>query len=159
MADGSVNSTSYITNASVGNGRLTLSAGTGVSLSSTPRFDANQSTNKTITVSTNGTSSNTANTLVLRNSSGGISIGALSAASANLSGNITASGFLVSGQSGFLKADGTVDTTTYLSNGNIKDPQITLTAFWEWIFSWNNAIIYTKSSRCCNYCIFNKLNY
>lgn len=128
MADGSVNSTSYITNASVGNGRLTLSAGTGVSLSSTPRFDANQSTNKTITVSTNGTSSNTANTLVLRNSSGGISIGALSAASANLSGNITASGFLVSGQSGFLKADGTVDTTTYLSNGNIKDPQITLTA-------------------------------
>ena len=128
MADGSVNSTSYITDASVGNGRLTLSAGTGVSLSATPRFDANQSTNKTITVSTNGTSSNTANTLVLRNSSGGISIGALSAASANLSGNITASGFLVSGQSGFLKADGTVDTTTYLSNGNIKDPQITLTA-------------------------------
>ena len=128
MADGSVNSTSYITDASVGNGRLTLSAGTGVSLSATPRFDANQSTNKTITVSTNGTSSNTANTLVLRNGNGGISIGALSAASANLSGNITASGFLVSGQSGFLKADGTVDTTTYLSNGNIKDPQITLTA-------------------------------
>lgn len=128
MADGSVNSTSYITNASVGNGRLTLSAGTGVSLSATPRFDANQSTNKTITVSTNGTSSNTANTLVLRNSSGGISIGALNASSASLSGNITASGFLVSGQSGFLKADGTVDTTTYLSNGNIKDPQITLTA-------------------------------
>ena len=128
MADGSVNSTSYITDASVGNGRLTLAAGTGVSLSSTPRFDANQSTNKTITVSTNGTSSNTANTLVLRNSSGGISIGALNAASASLSGNITASGFLVSGQSGFLKADGTVDTTTYLSNGNIKDPQITLTA-------------------------------
>jgi len=126
-ADGSVDSNSYLTSANVGNGRLTLSAGTGVSLSATPRFDANQSSNKTITVSTNGTSSNTSNALVLRGSSGEISVGALSASSASLSGNITASGFLVSGQSGFLKADGTVDTNTYLDNGNIKNPQITFT--------------------------------
>ena len=127
-ADGSIDSNSYLTSADLGGGTLTISSGSGISLSSNPTFDANQNANKTITVSTNGTSSNTGNTLVLRDGSGGISIGALSAANANLSGNITASGFLVSGQSGFLKADGTVDTTTYLSNGNIKDPQITLTA-------------------------------
>lgn len=126
-ADGSTDSSTYLTSASVGNGRLTLAAGDGVSLSSTPIFDANQSTNKTITISTNGTSSNTADTLVLRGDSGQISVGAITAASASLSGNITASGFLVSGSSGFLKADGTVDTTEYLSNGNIKDPQITFT--------------------------------
>lgn len=127
-ADGSIDSNSYLTNANVGNGRLTLSAGTGVSLSATPRFDANQTANKTITVSTNGTSSNTGSTLVLRGSGGEISVGAISASSADLTGNITASGFLVTGQSGFLKANGTVDNTTYLSNGNIKDPQITFTA-------------------------------
>ena len=127
-ADGSIDSNTYLTNVDVGNGKLTLSAGTGVSLSATPSFDANQTANKTITVSTNGTSSNTGSTLVLRGSGGEISVGAITASSAELSGNITASGFLVTGQSGFLKANGTVDTTTYLSNGNIKDPQITFTA-------------------------------
>ena len=126
-ADGSIDSSTYLTSASVGNGRLTISSGTGVSLSPDPTFDANSNTNKTITVGTNGTSSNTSNTLVLRGSSGQISVGAITAASASLSGNITASGFLVSGSSGFLKADGTVDTTEYLSNGNIKNPQITFT--------------------------------
>ena len=127
-ADGSIDSNSYLTSAGVGNGRLTLSAGTGVSLSATPRFDANQSADKTITISTNATTSNTANAIVLRSSTGGINVGAVSASSASLTGNITASGFLVSGQTGFLKADGTVDTTSYLSNGNIKDPQITFSA-------------------------------
>lgn len=126
-ADGSIDSNTYLTSANVGNGRLTLSTGTGITLSNTPRFDANQSSNKTITIGTNGTSANTSNTLVLRGGSGQISVGAITAASASLSGNITASGFLVSGSSGFLKADGTVDTTEYLSNGNIKNPQITFT--------------------------------
>lgn len=126
-ADGSIDSNTYLTSTNVGNGQLTLAAGDGVSLSSTPSFSANQSSNKTITIGTNGTSSNTSNTLVLRGSSGQISVGAITAASASLSGNITASGFLVSGSSGFLKADGTVDTTEYLSNGNIKNPQITFT--------------------------------
>ena len=127
-ADGSIDSNSYLTSANVGDGTLTLSAGTGVSLSATPQFGANQSADKTITVSTNATTSNTANAIVLRSSTGGINVGAVSASSVSLSGNITASGFLVSGQTGFLKADGTVDTTSYLSNGNIKDPQITFSA-------------------------------
>lgn len=127
-ADGSIDSNSYLTSADLGGGTLTIGSGSGISLSSNPTFDANQNANKTITISTNATAANTSNTLVSRDSSGGVSIGALSAASANLSGNVTASGFLVTGQSGFLKADGTVDTTSYLSNGNIKDPQITLTA-------------------------------
>ncbi len=127
-ADGSIDSNTYLTNVNVGNGELTLSAGTGVSLSATPSFSANQTADKTITVSTNGTSSNTGNALVLRGSGGEISVGAITASSAELTGNITASGFLVTGQTGFLKANGTVDTTTYLSNGNIKDPQITFTA-------------------------------
>lgn len=127
-ADGSIDSNSYLTSADLGGGTLTISSGSGISLSSNPTFDANQNANKTITISTNATAANTSNTLVSRDSSGGISIGALSAASANLSGNVTASGFFVTGQSGFLKADGTVDTTSYISNGNIKDPQITLTA-------------------------------
>ena len=126
-ADGSIDSNTYVTSGDLGGGTLTISSGTGVTLSADPTFDANSNTNKTITVGTNGTSANTSNTIVLRGSSGQISVGAITAASASLSGNITASGFLVSGSSGFLKADGTVDTTEYLSNGNIKNPQITFT--------------------------------
>lgn len=129
-ADGSIDSNTYLTNTNVGNGQLTIDAGTGITIASGapgPFFNANQSTNQTIVVGTNGTSANTSNTLVLRGGSGQISVGAITAASASLSGNITASGFLVSGSSGFLKADGTVDTTEYLSNGNIKNPQITFT--------------------------------
>ena len=44
-------------------------------------------------------------------------------------GNITADGFIISGGgSGFVKADGTVDSNTYLSSINVGDGDITFAA-------------------------------
>ncbi len=82
-ADGSVDTNTYITSASVGNGTLTLNvSGTGLSGSQT--FTANQSGNATFTVTSNATSTNTASTIVARDASGNFSAGTITAA---LSGN------------------------------------------------------------------------
>jgi hypothetical protein len=124
-ADGSTDSNSYITSSSIGNGTLSISSGIGVTLSSFPSFTANQNSNKTILISTNATTSNTPNRIVLRGTSGQINVGAINASTGNFSGNVTSNGFLIDGESGFLKADGTVDDTSYLSNAEIKDSQIT----------------------------------
>ena len=67
----------------VGDGSLTVNtSGTGLSGSGT--FSANQSTNNTITITSNATSSNNASTIVARDSSGNFSAGTITAA---LSGN------------------------------------------------------------------------
>jgi hypothetical protein len=77
-ADGSVDSNSYITSASVGNGTLTLNvSGTGLSGSQT--FTANQSGNATFTVTSNATSANTVSTIVARDASGNFSAGTITA--------------------------------------------------------------------------------
>jgi hypothetical protein len=84
-ADGSVDSNTYITSGSIGNGTLTLNvSGTGLSGSQT--FTANQSSNATFTVTSNATSANTVSTIVARDSSGNFSAGTITAA---LSGNAT----------------------------------------------------------------------
>jgi hypothetical protein len=125
-ADGSVDSNSYITSSSIGNGTLTIANGTGISLSASPSFTANQSANKTITISTNATSSNTASTIVSRGASGEFTAGAITVSSVSSSGSVTASGFVISGQSGFLKANGTVDTNSYLTSASIGDGTLTI---------------------------------
>jgi hypothetical protein len=97
-ADGSVDSNSYITSASVGNGTLTLNvSGTGLSGSQT--FTANQSGNATFTVTSNATSANTANAIVARDGSGNFSAGTITA---TLSGTASAA-TIVNGTSGQLK--------------------------------------------------------
>jgi hypothetical protein len=84
-ADGSVDSNTYITSGSIGNGTLTLNvSGTGLSGSQT--FTANQSSNATFTVTSNATSANTVSTIVARDASGNFSAGTITAA---LSGNAT----------------------------------------------------------------------
>jgi hypothetical protein len=129
-ADGSVDSNSYITSSSIGNGTLSFSAGVGVTFSLSPSFTANQSGNKDITVSTNAVSSNTVNTLVLRNSSGGFSAGPISATNVTSVGVVTASSFVVSGVSsvGFLRSNGSIDTSTYLTTAGIGDGTLILSA-------------------------------
>ena len=67
----------------IGNGTLTVST-SGVGLSSSGTFTANQSSNSTVTITSNATSSNTANTIVSRDGSGNFT-----AASVTLEGQLT----------------------------------------------------------------------
>jgi hypothetical protein len=67
----------------IGNGTLTVST-SGVGLSSSGTFTANQSGNSTITITSNATSSNTINTVVSRDSSGNFT-----ASSVTLEGQLT----------------------------------------------------------------------
>lgn len=127
MADGSVNSNVYATSANIGNATLTLGGGNGITLSTDPTFDANQSTNKTITISTNSSSSNIGDTLVRRNTNGGAEFGPISTGNILAVGTVTATGFIAAGTVGFLKSNGTIDTTSYLTSGSINNPQITFT--------------------------------
>jgi len=67
----------------IGNGTLTVDT-SGVGLSSSGTFTANQSGNSTVTITSNATSSNTANTIVSRDGSGNFT-----AASVTLQGQLT----------------------------------------------------------------------
>jgi hypothetical protein len=89
----------------VNDATLTLAtSGNGISGSDT--FTANQSTDTTFTVTVSSASTNQASTLVYRDASGGFSAGV-----------VTATKFVKSSNSsGFLKADGTEDTNTYLTS-------------------------------------------
>ena len=116
-ADGTVDSNTYITSASVGDGTLTLNvSGTGLSGSQT--FTANQSGNATFTVTSNATSANNINTIVARDGSGNFSAGTITASSFVRSGGTSAQ---------FLKADGSVDTNTYLTSSQISVTDDTVT--------------------------------
>jgi len=102
-ADGSADSTSYITASGTLSNTLTMNtSGTGLSGSAT----YNNSGNATFTVASNATSSNTSSTIVARDSSGNFS-----------AGTITSSSFVKSGgtSSQFLKADGSSDSTSYMN--------------------------------------------
>jgi trimeric autotransporter adhesin len=89
-ADGSVDTNTYVAGTSIGSGNLTLaSSGTGLSVSSTPVFGANQSANKTITFTLNSSTSATNSTVVLRDSNGSISVTDVNSTSdINLKNNI-----------------------------------------------------------------------
>jgi hypothetical protein len=75
-ADGTVDTNTYITAASVGNGTLSLGV-SGVGLSGTQTFTANQAGNSTFTVTSNATSANTVNTIVSRDGSGNFNAGTM----------------------------------------------------------------------------------
>jgi len=75
-ADGSVDNNTYITIASVGNGTLTMGV-SGVGLSGTQTFTANQSGNSTFTVTSNATSANTVSTIIARDGSGNFNAGTM----------------------------------------------------------------------------------
>ena len=70
-ADGSVDGSTYLTSASVGNGTLTLNV-SGSGLSGSQSFTANQSGNATFTVTSNATTAATASTIAYRDGSGNL---------------------------------------------------------------------------------------
>lgn len=70
----------------IGNGTLSLGV-SGVGLSGTSTFTANQSGGSTFTVTSNATSANTANTIVSRDGSGNFSAGTITAAQYNIASN------------------------------------------------------------------------
>ena len=75
-----LNYTNFTNTPTIGNGTLTVAvSGTGLSISATPTFTANQTTNRTITVSSNATSANTASTIVARDGSGNFTAGTVTA--------------------------------------------------------------------------------
>lgn len=78
--DGSVDTNTYATSSSIGNGTLTLNV-SGSGLSGSQTFTANQSSPATFTVTSNASSATGVGTLVLRDASGGFSAGAITATS------------------------------------------------------------------------------
>jgi hypothetical protein len=92
----------------IGNGTLTLAV-SGVGLSGSQTFTANQTTNSTFTVTSNATSNDTASTIVSRDASGNFSAGTITA---SLSGNAsTASTLQTSRKINGIDFDGSVDIT------------------------------------------------
>jgi len=82
-----LNYTNFTNTPTIGDGTLTVAvSGTGLSISATPTFTANQTTNKTITVTSNATSANTVSTIVARDGSGNFTAGTITA---NLIGTAT----------------------------------------------------------------------
>lgn len=93
-ANGTVDSTTYLSSVQIGDGTVTFAtSGTGLSLSSSPSFTLNQSASKTITISLNSTSGATANTLVSRDGSGNSTFATLNATTVSAT-NVSASGSL-----------------------------------------------------------------
>ena len=100
---------------SFGDGTLTVNtSGTGLSGSGT--FSANQTTNNTITITSNATDINTASTIVSRDSSGNFSAGTITAA---LSGNAsTATALQTARTINGVSFDGTSNITITAANPN-----------------------------------------
>jgi hypothetical protein len=99
-ADGTVDNNTYSGIGGIGAGILTLgTSGTGLSVSANPSFGANDSNNKSITFTLSSTSSNTASTLVARDSSGNFSAGTISASTVNAT-TLSASSVYIGGSSG-----------------------------------------------------------
>ena len=92
-ADGSVDTNTYLSSVNIGNGTVSLAAsGTGLSLSASPSFTLNQSSNKTITVSLASNSGNVANSIVSRDGSGNSSFNNVNAVDVLASDDVIADG-------------------------------------------------------------------
>jgi len=89
------NAATATTAANVNNGVLTMGV-SGVGLSGSQTFSANQSAAATFTITSNATSANTASTIVARDASGNFTAGTITAA---LAGNASTATALSSGQS------------------------------------------------------------
>jgi hypothetical protein len=64
-------------------------SGTGLSISATPTFTSNQSTNRTITITSNATNANTVSAIVARDASGNFSAGTITASLTGTASNAT----------------------------------------------------------------------
>ena len=113
-ADGSVDTNTYLSSVNIGNGTVSLAAsGTGLSLSASPSFTLNQSSNKTITVSLASNSGNVANSIVSRDGSGNSSFNNVNAVDVLASDDVIATG-AIAGKGGayFYNTSGTGNPLT-----------------------------------------------
>jgi len=99
----------------VGNGALTF-ATSGVGLSGSGSFTANQTANSTITITSNATSANTASTLVARDASGNFTAGTVTAA---LAGNASTATNLATGRTIGMTGDVTWTSGSFNGSGNV----------------------------------------
>jgi len=99
----------------VGNGALTF-ATSGVGLSGSGSFTANQTTNSTITITSNATSANTASTLVARDASGNFTAGTVTAA---LAGNASTATNLATGRTIGMTGDVTWTSGSFNGSANV----------------------------------------
>jgi hypothetical protein len=115
-----VNAQGQVTGASnnsitVGAGDLTInSSGTGLTGSGT--FNANSSSNQTITISSNATSANTASTIVARDSSGNFTAGTITAA---LTGNASTATALATARTIGMTGDVSWTSAAFNGSGNV----------------------------------------
>ena len=118
-ANGTVDSTTYLSSVNIGDGTITFAtSGTGLSLSANPSFTVNQSGPKTITISLNSTSGATANTLVSRDGSGNSTFATLNATT--VSATTVASSGTLYGTGG-----------SYFYNTNMVNNPLTLTSYYQ----------------------------
>jgi hypothetical protein len=103
------------TNITVGDGALTF-ATSGVGLSGSGSFTANQETNSTITITSNATSANTASTIVARDASGNFTAGTITAA---LSGNASTATALATGRTISMTGDVTWTSGSFNGSDNV----------------------------------------
>lgn len=109
------------TQPTVNNGTLTLAV-SGVGLSGSATFTANQSTGSTFTVTSNATSTNTVSTIVSRDASGNFSAGTITATSFVKSGGtsselLAADGSVVTAGTGITISGGTINAS--VSGGTV----------------------------------------
>lgn len=111
---------SWATLPTIGNGTLTMNV-SGIGLSGSSSFTANQSGAATFTVTSNATSANTASTVVARDASGNFSAGTITA---SLSGNATSATSattatnIAGGAAGSVPYNTGAGATTFLSLGS-----------------------------------------
>ncbi len=96
-ADGTVDSNTYLSSVNVGNGDVTLSAsGNGLSLSADPKFNLNQSSNKTITFTLSSSTGASANSICRRDANGDITFRNVNATDVLASDDVIATGAIAS---------------------------------------------------------------
>lgn len=96
-ADGTVDSNSYISSVNVGDGDVTFAAsGNGLSLSSNPTFNLNQSSNKSITFTLSSSTGSVANSICRRDGDANINCRNLNATDVLASDDVIATGAIAS---------------------------------------------------------------
>ncbi len=96
-ADGTVDSNTYLSSINVGDGDITFAAsGNGLSLSADPKFNLNQSSNKTITFTLSSSTGASANSICRRDANGDITFRNLNATDVLASDDVIATGAIAS---------------------------------------------------------------
>lgn len=119
-ADGTVDSNTYLSSVSVGEGTVTFaSSGNGLSVSSSPSFSLNQDSNKTITFTLSSSTGASANSICRRDADGDTTFRNVNATDVLASDDVIADGAIV-GKGG-----------SYFYNTSMVNNPLTLTTYYE----------------------------